>query len=65
VSDDPNRHLFASGLAAASFHVSADDLSPDELSRQPMPTWLQITIAMGCGIILGLTIGVLIGWLLP
>ncbi|MTH76336.1 hypothetical protein [Paracoccus aestuariivivens] len=56
------RHPFSSGPAAASFHVSADHLSPAEAMRDPMPEAWQIIIAMICGSILGAAGWFAAGW---
>lgn len=58
-------HPFSSGRAAAQFHLLADDMSPDEASRDPMPSAWQIWVAIVCGAVLGGMVGAILGRLLP
>ena len=61
--DHQDRHPFASGRAAADFHVSADDMSPDEAmdvialtARQKRVLNRLVTILIGVGMCLALMV---------
>lgn|GEM_PF-2835617 len=58
-------HPFSSDRAAAQFHLLADEMSPAEASRDPIPAAWQIGIAITCGAIVGGLFGLLLGQLMP